>query len=83
MLLDKYLYGRPTYRLGAQLKHHGLPLSQGTLTDGLRKKPALFEPVLTKLYEHQMHEKPSMEMKRGGRCLKRSTGERVIAGPCG
>ena len=34
VLLDKYLYGRPTYRFCEQLKHHGLSLSQGTLTDG-------------------------------------------------
>jgi transposase len=57
VLLDKYLYGRPTYRLCEQLKHHGLPLSQGTLTDGLQKIAALFEPVMTKLYERQMGEK--------------------------
>jgi transposase len=57
VLLDKYLYGRPTYRFCEQLKHHGLPLSQGTLTDGLRKIAVLFEPVMTKLYERQMREK--------------------------
>jgi transposase len=57
VLLDKYLYGRPTYRLCEQLKHHGLPLSQGTLTDGLQKIAVLFEPVMTKLYERQMREK--------------------------
>jgi transposase len=57
VLLDKYLYGRPTYRLCEQLKHHGLPLSQGTLTNGLQKIAGLFEPVMTQLYERQMHEK--------------------------
>ena len=57
VLLDKYLYGRPTYRFCEQLKHHGLPLSQGTLTDGLQKITVLFEPVMTKLYERQMREK--------------------------
>ena len=57
VLLDKYLYGRPTYRLCEQLKHHGLPLSQGTLTNGLQKIAALFESVMTKLYERQMREK--------------------------
>jgi transposase len=55
--LDKYLYGRPTYRFCEQLKHHGLPLAQGTLTDGLQKIAVLFEPVMTKLYERQMGEK--------------------------
>ena len=57
VLLDKYLYGRPTYRFCEQLKQHGLPLSQGTLTDGLRKIAVLFEPVMSKLYERQMREK--------------------------
>jgi transposase len=57
VLLDKYLYGRPTYRCCEQLKHHGLPLSQGTLTDGLRTIAVLFEPVMRKLYEQQMREK--------------------------
>ena len=56
VLLDKYLYGRPTYRLCEQLKHHGVPLSQGTLTDGLQKIAVLFEPVMTKLDERQMGE---------------------------
>src|SRR5216683_7184314 len=37
VLLDQYLYGRPTYRFCAQRKHHGVPLAQGTLTDGLQK----------------------------------------------
>jgi len=57
VLLDKYLYGRPTSRLCEQLKHHGFPLSQGTLTDGLQKIAVLFEPVISKLYERQMREK--------------------------
>ena len=57
VLLDKYLYGRPTYRLCEQLTHHGIPLSQGSLTDGLQKIAVLFEPVMTTLYERQMREK--------------------------
>jgi transposase len=57
VLLDKYLYGRPTYRLCEELQHHGVPLSQGTLTDGLQKIAVLFEPVMAGLYERQMGEK--------------------------
>src|SRR5712692_7690061 len=57
VLLDKYLYGRPTYRLCEQLTHHGLPLSQGTLTNGLQTIVVLFEPVMLQLYERQMREK--------------------------
>ena len=49
VLLDTYLYGRPTSRLCAQRKHHGLALSPGTLTDGLQKIAVLFEPMLSKL----------------------------------
>ena len=37
VLLDKYLYGRPTHRFCEELRHHGLPLAQGTLTDGLQR----------------------------------------------
>ena len=57
VLLDKYLYGRPTYRFCEALRHHGLPLSQGTLTDGLQRLAGLFEPVMRALYERQMREK--------------------------
>ena len=57
VLLDKYLYGRPTHRFCEELRHHGLPVAQGTLTDGLQKIAVLFEPVMTKLYERQMSEK--------------------------
>jgi transposase len=57
VLLDKYLYGRPTARLCQALQHHGVPLSQGTVTDGLRKITPLFEPVMHALRERQMGEK--------------------------
>jgi transposase len=56
VLLDKYLYGRPTHRLCEELRHYGLPLAQGTLTDGLRRLGALFEPVGQALRERQMGE---------------------------
>jgi transposase len=57
VLLDKYLYGRPTHRLCEELRHHGLHLSQGTLTAGLQRIAVLFEPVMPALYERQMSEK--------------------------
>lgn len=56
VLLDKYLYGRPTSRLCQELSHHGLPLAQGTLTDGLRRIATLFEPLMPELYGRQMGE---------------------------
>lgn len=57
VLLDNYLYGRPTHRLCEQFAHHGCPLSQGTLTDGLQRLKGLFEPLMPGLYERQMTEK--------------------------
>ena len=57
VMLDKYLYGRPTARLCQALQHHGVPLSQGTVTDGLRKITPLFESVVQALRERQMGEK--------------------------
>src|SRR5256714_4345278 len=57
MLLDKYLYGRPTHRLCEELRHYGVPLAQGTLTDGLQRIAVLFELLLPALYERQMGEK--------------------------
>ena len=57
VLLDKYLYGRPTARLCQALQHHGVPLSQGTVTDGVRKITPLFEPVVQALRARQMGEK--------------------------
>jgi transposase len=56
VVLDKYLYGRPTARLCQALQHHGVPLSQGTVTDGLQKLTPLFEPVVCALRERQMGE---------------------------
>ena len=57
VLLDKYLYGRPTHRLCQELSHRGLPLAQGTLTGGLQRIAVLFEPMMPMLYERQMSEK--------------------------
>jgi transposase len=45
LLLDKYLFYRPTYRLLADWDTHGLDLSMGTVTDGLKHLVPLFEPI--------------------------------------
>jgi transposase len=45
VLLDKYLFYRPTYRLLADLCSHDLDLALGTLTDGLQRLVPLFEPL--------------------------------------
>jgi transposase len=52
VLLDKYLFYRPTYRLLADLSTHGLDLSLGTLTDGLQRLAPLFEPLYEALAAH-------------------------------
>jgi transposase len=52
VLLDKYLFYRPTYRLLADLRSHGLDLSLGTVTDGLQRLVPLFAPVYEALAEH-------------------------------
>jgi transposase len=56
VLLDKYLYARPTHRLCEELRHQGVPLAQGTLTDGLRRLAPLFAPVMRALHDRQMSE---------------------------
>jgi transposase len=57
VLLDKYLYSRPTHRLCQELEHYGLHLSQGTITDGLQRLKGLFESLMPVLYKRQMTEK--------------------------
>jgi transposase len=52
VLLDKYLSYRPTYRLLAELRTHGLDLALGTLTDGLQRLGPLFEPIYQALADH-------------------------------
>jgi transposase len=45
VLLDKFLYYRPTCRLLSELSGYGLQLAQGTVTGGLNAIAHLFEPV--------------------------------------
>jgi transposase len=56
ILLDKFLFYRPTYRLLEDLRTEGLDLSQGSLTDGLRRLLPLFEPVYDLLVEHSQQQ---------------------------
>ncbi|MGL4553795.1 MAG: IS66 family transposase, partial [Gemmataceae bacterium] len=56
VLLDEHLFYRPTYRLLADRKTHGLDLSPGTLTDGLQRLKPLFEPVYQALVEHDQEQ---------------------------
>lgn len=52
LLLDKFLYYRPTYRLLREWQSLGLDLSLGTVTDGLQRLLPLFEPIRDALIEH-------------------------------
>ncbi len=52
VLLDKYLFYRPTYRLLTDLQTQGLDLALGTITDGLQRLVPLFEPVYQALAAH-------------------------------
>lgn len=45
VLLDKFLYGRPSHRLLQDLAGHGLQMSPGTLAGGLAAIAPLFEPL--------------------------------------
>jgi transposase len=45
LLLNKYKYQHPIYRVLEQLKGHGLSLSTGTIIDGIKKLLPLFVPV--------------------------------------
>jgi transposase len=45
VLLDKFLYGRPSHRLLQDLADHGLSMSPGTLAGGLQALAPLFEPL--------------------------------------
>ena len=52
VLLDKYLFYRPTYRLLADWSTLDLDLSLGTVTDGLKRLGPLLEPVYEALVKH-------------------------------
>jgi transposase len=56
VLLDKFLFYRPTYRLLEDLNTQGLGLSQGTLTDGLQRLLPLFGPLYDHLIEHSQQQ---------------------------
>lgn len=56
VLLDKYRFYRPTQRLLADWRSHGLDLSAGGLNGGLQRLRPLFEPLYDALIERsQQH----------------------------
>lgn len=56
ILLDKFLFYRSTYRLLESLSLLGLKISQGTVTDGLKRLSPLFEPVYEEIVTHNQQQ---------------------------
>lgn len=57
VLLDKFLYARPSHRLVQELGAHGLPMSAGTLAGGLQTIAPLFQPIEQAL-ENRLRSEP-------------------------
>ncbi|MDI6773541.1 MAG: IS66 family transposase [bacterium] len=57
ILIDKFLFQRPTYRLLADLRWtHGVRIAQGTVTGGLARLLALFEPLVKAIVAKSLSE---------------------------
>ena len=52
VLLEKFLFQRPLYRVRQRLALEGLSVSQGTLTGGLQRLGELLQPLYTRILEH-------------------------------
>ena len=57
VLLGKFLFSTPTNRLCTDLGYQGLPISQGTITGGLKRLSELFQPLSEALLAKQMSER--------------------------
>jgi transposase len=57
VLLDKFLFYRPTQRLLTEWQTRGLDLSLGTLTDGLQRLLPLFEPLYQQWIDHNQQQR--------------------------
>ena len=51
VLLEKFLFQRPLYRIGQRLALEGLSVSQGTLTGGLHRIGELIQPLYGRILE--------------------------------
>ena len=51
VLLEKYLFQRPLYRVRQRLALEGLSVSQGTLTGGLQRLGELIQPLYVRILE--------------------------------
>jgi transposase len=57
VILSKFRYGQPIHRYCQDLRDLGLPVSPGTIADGLQALAPLFQPVVDALYRQQMGER--------------------------
>ena len=57
VLLGKFLFSSPTNRLCTDFGYQGLPISQGTITGGLKRLLELFKPLSEALLAKQMSER--------------------------
>jgi transposase len=56
ILLGKYLFQQPTYRLLLELQSHWLDIAQGTVTDGMKRLVPLFEPIVHGILARNLEE---------------------------
>ena len=84
VLLDKYLFYRPTYRLLDDLATEGLPLSLGTITDGLQRLLPLLEPLYDALVERSRQQTLwTTPTRRVGWCTPAWKARSAAVGICG
>lgn len=57
VILSKFRYGQPIHRYCQDLRDLGLPVSPGTLAEGLQALAPLFQPIVEALYQQQMGER--------------------------
>jgi transposase len=57
LLLEKYLYQRPINRLLEMFKDIAYDVPPGTIGDGLKKLPSLFEPILQEIIKKNQTER--------------------------
>lgn len=57
ILLDKYAFARPTHRLLSALRTHGIDLSLGTVTGGLKQLAPVFEPIREEMIRKNLEQR--------------------------
>ena len=75
VLLDKYLYSRPSNRLLQELADQGVRLSAGTIAGGLRKLLPLLEPVREAIHSRQLSENRWQADETGWRVFEQVEGK--------